>query len=308
MTLSDEEKHALWNILSAGTECFTELVRLAGLDPARAFRGARLRGLNLRGENLAGYDFSYADLTGTDFSGADTSQTIGLDSAILDAVIGLTEIPAFAQDAAEEMILAGRLPPPQWRPLITQLGFGRWGVRKDGQLFRRADEDFEKEIDLRLLAQLPNLGILALSGMAVRELAPLANLTSLRVLYLQGTKVTDVTPLASLSNLQTLFLGATFVSDLAPLVNLVNLRDLDLDNTLATNLAPLAGLASLQFLYLDGTPVTDLAPLANLANLQHLNLDGTQVTVQAIKRLQQACPKLYIIHPDHHRSASRRME
>lgn len=83
--LTDEQRKRLAALANAQDMRFTVLVELAGLDPARSFRGADLRGVDFAGCNLAGYDFSDADLTGASFRRAALS---GLrhDRARLDDV------------------------------------------------------------------------------------------------------------------------------------------------------------------------------------------------------------------------------
>ncbi|RFS85156.1 NACHT domain-containing protein [Actinomadura spongiicola] len=75
--------------------------------------------------------------------------------------------------------------------------------------------------DFDVLATLPTLDTLNLSGTGVDDLAPLRSLTKLRRLYLQScTHITDLRPLASLPNLKALHLrGATPGLDLSPLAD-----------------------------------------------------------------------------------------
>jgi formylglycine-generating enzyme required for sulfatase activity len=65
---------------------FIELVGLAKLNPAKAFRGAILRG-DLRNQNLAGFDFIAAEFRGCDLTGADLSQTVGVTAEMLATAI-----------------------------------------------------------------------------------------------------------------------------------------------------------------------------------------------------------------------------
>ena len=67
---------------------FVALVRAAGLDPARDFRGASLTNLDFRNEDLRGFDFSSADLTGADFRRANLAK-VCFEGAILTGAIGL---------------------------------------------------------------------------------------------------------------------------------------------------------------------------------------------------------------------------
>lgn len=60
----------LRNVASSKSDCFAELVELAGLDPKRDFRNADLSGADLRGQDLSAFDLSYANLTGALIVGA----------------------------------------------------------------------------------------------------------------------------------------------------------------------------------------------------------------------------------------------
>jgi formylglycine-generating enzyme required for sulfatase activity len=71
---------------------FVDLVGLAELDPATAFRGAVLRG-DLRGQDLSGFDFTGAEFCGCDLTGADLSRTEGVTPKMLaDAITDETTI------------------------------------------------------------------------------------------------------------------------------------------------------------------------------------------------------------------------
>jgi formylglycine-generating enzyme required for sulfatase activity len=65
---------------------FVELVGLAELDPATAFRGAVLRG-SMRGQDLAGFDFTGAEFRGCDLTGANLSRTVGVTPEMLATAI-----------------------------------------------------------------------------------------------------------------------------------------------------------------------------------------------------------------------------
>ena len=180
---------------------------------------------------------------------ATVADTLDLhDGAVVDT---FEPPPDFSNQAAEDLIRAGKVPPLSWRPFITQLGFGRYGWREDGALdVINERKDFARQIDLRLVAGLPGLQRLALVGMQVTDLSPLAGLPALQVLWLDGTQVTDLSPLAGLPALQRL----------------------SLINTKVTDLSPLAGLPALQELYLTGTKVTDISRRAFIAERKRRGL------------------------------------
>jgi len=62
---------------------FVELVGLAELDPAAAFRGAIIRGADLRGQDLSGFDLTGARLIDCRTTGLDLSRAQGVTEATL---------------------------------------------------------------------------------------------------------------------------------------------------------------------------------------------------------------------------------
>jgi hypothetical protein len=128
-----------------------------------------------------------------------------------------------------------------------------------------------------LLAKLPPVTSLDLSGTRVDNLEPLRGLTALRSLNLRFAKVRNLKPLKGLSALQSLDLSRTPVDNLEPLRGLTALRSLSLSETKVANLEPLKGLSALQSLDLSHTPVDNLEPLTDLTALKLLTLSETQV-------------------------------
>jgi hypothetical protein len=75
---------------------FTELVEIAGLDPAKAFRVAIPRG-DMSGQDLTGYDFTGATFASTcDLRGANLLLTLGVTDAMLAAATTDTCVPPAA--------------------------------------------------------------------------------------------------------------------------------------------------------------------------------------------------------------------
>ena len=64
LRLSRADLGTIVAVLDAATDSFETLAKLAGLDPARDFRGADLRGVDFGTDDLTVFDFSSADLTG----------------------------------------------------------------------------------------------------------------------------------------------------------------------------------------------------------------------------------------------------
>ncbi len=70
MKTADKIDAAIERVLDAETADFTELSRLAGLNPAVDFRFSNLSNVNFSGADLTGFDFTGASLEGTNFSDA----------------------------------------------------------------------------------------------------------------------------------------------------------------------------------------------------------------------------------------------
>ncbi len=76
MILSKRQQRVALALADADGKSFEDLVVLAGLDPARAFRGADLRGVDFGNVDLAGFDFTDADLSGASLARASTKGAV----------------------------------------------------------------------------------------------------------------------------------------------------------------------------------------------------------------------------------------
>jgi phosphatidylethanolamine/phosphatidyl-N-methylethanolamine N-methyltransferase len=103
---------------------FRDLVKTAGLDPAKDFKGASLRNQDFRDNDLRGFDFSGADLTGSDFRRARV-EGVRLAKSDLTGVIGL---PPYADETLSEDKVK---PPPLKSPRFDEeVGFIRSWLNK----------------------------------------------------------------------------------------------------------------------------------------------------------------------------------
>jgi hypothetical protein len=274
--LSREILRKMLAVLDAPDDGFVALVRVAGLDSSRDFRGAILDGV----------DFGTDDLTGFDFSGADLSRAIltraaGLAKIVTDENTRLPDHrrrppPDFDLAKVRDMVLAGRPPPRAWGPFIVRQSF--------------TDEPL---IELSPLARLAALRKLDLSWTLVRNLSPLSGLTAPESLDLSGTPVVELSPLSSLSALQNLNLLGTQVTDLSPLSKLRSLNSLILSGTRVSDLSPLSGLSTLAYLDLSLTSMADISPLSDLSALQSLDLNATKVRdISPIAHVRSVCKSL----------------
>jgi Pentatricopeptide repeat domain len=90
---------SLWSqierILISEDASFPALVKAAGLDPARDFKGIYLNGLPLSGEDVSGFDFSYSDLSGTGIRDARKNLKTKFTGAFSDGLSLDPEVIAF---------------------------------------------------------------------------------------------------------------------------------------------------------------------------------------------------------------------
>lgn len=124
-------------------------------------------------------------------------------------------------------------------------------------------------LDLRLLAGMAGLRVLALGGVATRSDEALAGLRELRVLELAGTGVVRIEGVRAMRALRRLDLSRTRVEDLSPLDGLDALEEVDANLSRVSKL-PRIPLPRLQRLTLLGAPVSDAA----VAELRRTNPQG----------------------------------
>ncbi len=117
--LTRDHLRRIVEIAHARNLSFVELVGLAELDPAVAFRGAAIRGSALKGQDLAGFDFTGANWEGCDLGGADLSRAKGVTAAMLaQAATDDSTVPP------PGLFVAVRRPP--WASAAGRDAFGVW--------------------------------------------------------------------------------------------------------------------------------------------------------------------------------------
>src|SRR5919202_1743268 len=72
-------------VVEAQTDNLSEIVKIAGLDPAEDFAGADMRSTRLRGAILRGADLSGTDLSGANIKGALLSEANLSEANLSDA-------------------------------------------------------------------------------------------------------------------------------------------------------------------------------------------------------------------------------
>lgn len=233
---------------------------------------------------------------------------VGLSSAELDTVAGLTELTALSLNDCG----------------LRDLSFLK-GLTKLRSL-SLTDNSIE---DITALSGLTELRTLYLSGNPIESLEPLYSLVSLTTLDIRGREITDtelaqlkeklqnctvfsdeatvevkdlslggvsfksdvteldlsgrgitdISVLADCTALKSLSLsGNTELSDISALVNMPELTRLDLGSTKVSSLSPIISLTKLQYLDLSKSAVTNLAAISGLTELTELKLDGCSIS------------------------------
>ena len=117
MSFTGDHLRRIARVAQARDLSFVELVGLAELDPATAFRGATLRG-SMRGQDLRGFDFTGAEFLGCDLSGADLWWTEGITPEMLGGAI------TDAATRRPRALFWSYSMPPEW---ADQWGIDRYG-------------------------------------------------------------------------------------------------------------------------------------------------------------------------------------
>jgi len=122
-----------------------------------------------------------------------------------------------------------------------------------------------------------NLTILNLSSNTLRNLDVLQDMTSLTELNLQHNAVTSLEALSDLNNLETLDISFNAVTDLSPLSTCMKLKWLDAGNNALTKANGLEDLPLLTYLSLDYNKLSDVSILADCVELTNLSIANNQI-------------------------------
>ena len=161
----------------------------------------------------------------------------------------------------------------------------RIALRKGtGEISRAEMETIEKLdiegiqlVDLKPLAQMPNLQVLYMGDNRMRDVGGLKPLGKLRILKMRHNSVDDFSALSAMSRLEDLDAGHNRLTNLGPLSRLSALRKLDLGNNQVSSLTALGRMPWLEHLDLANNKITNLAPLSGARNLQELRLGENQI-------------------------------
>jgi len=86
--LSDSERSSIAAVYQSASACFSDLVKLSGLNPNVDFRFADLTGVDFEGSDLRGYNFLGANLSYTSWKKATWDTTTNLEGALLTGAKG----------------------------------------------------------------------------------------------------------------------------------------------------------------------------------------------------------------------------
>ena len=136
--------------------------------------------------------------------------------------------------------------------------------------------------DLELIASLPALKKLTLSGCGLSTVAGLENAQMLTDLNLSNNTIRNLEPLSTLMNLQTLDLSHNALTSLNALTQLANLETLDVSYNVLTSIDPIATCRKLTQLDASHNRITSLGTVDNLPTLSKLNLSSNTLSDVAI--------------------------
>lgn len=121
------------------------------------------------------------------------------------------------------------------------------------------------------------LTTLNLSSNTLRNLDVISGMSNLTEINLKHNAVTELDAFSGLSNLETLDISFNAVSDLTPLSTCMKLKWLDAGNNALQHANGLEGLPLLNYLSLDYNKLTDISILANCIELTNLSIANNQV-------------------------------
>lgn len=123
-----------------------------------------------------------------------------------------------------------------------------------------------------------NLTSLDLSNNNIRHLDVLAPMTGLVELYLQHNAISTLEPLKDLQNLTTLTISYNPITSLSPIGNCFRLSHLEADNAQLSNLNGVEKLPMLTHLSVDYNNLTDVSILSGSTELTNLSIASNAIT------------------------------
>lgn len=132
--------------------------------------------------------------------------------------------------------------------------------------------------DLDLIAGLPMLHQLTMSGCGLSTIAGLEQAQSLTHLDLHSNTIRNLEPLATMIHLQELNLQHNALTNLSALGALTSLTRLDVSYNSLTSIAPIATCINLTYLEAGNNSLTNLGAVDNLQQLTHLGVSSNKLS------------------------------
>ena len=136
--------------------------------------------------------------------------------------------------------------------------------------------------DLAVLANLPGLSHLTLSGCGLSTIADLSAAQALTHLDLSNNSIRPLDALSPMTTLVEINLENNAVVDLTPLGSLPHLQKLNISHNFVTTLAPIIGCSSLTWLEANTNQLDAISGIHKLKSLQHLSLEHNKLTDVAL--------------------------
>ncbi len=125
--------------------------------------------------------------------------------------------------------------------------------------------------DLQILAKLPALKSLTLSGCGISSITNLAAATSLEYLDLRNNTIRDISVISGMTSLQELYIGNNALVSLEQLEALTQLRILDVSYNSLVSTAPVSSLTALERLDVSGNGLMKLEGIEALTALKEFS-------------------------------------
>ena len=124
--------------------------------------------------------------------------------------------------------------------------------------------------DLEMIAALPNLKRLTLSGCSLSTIAGLEKAQNLEYINLSNNTIRNLEPLAHLMKLQEINLSYNALTGLNALSSLTDLQKLDVSYNSLTSIAPIATCTKLKWINANNNELPGLGAIDNLPGLEYL--------------------------------------
>ncbi len=151
----------------------------------------------------------------------------------------------------------------------------------------------QKALDISFLSQMSKLVSLDLSGCALdsQQLSVIAGLPYLQELNISGCGLSTIAGLSGMTGLVTLDASVNSISDLSPLMGNAGLTTVNLQHNAISNFGALANQESLLRLDLSHNSLGDLSAVATCKNLSYLNVSNNVLTalpgISALTKLSE---------------------